>query len=314
MVMSLPLVMLTLPSALAFQLVWQAQSPLPEPRAALLHAVVGSRLLAAGGTLWKEGRKIWSRRCDLFDPVTNSWSAGPPLPMPRADSAVVEAGGEFLFLGGTSEGRALDDVLVFNGTGWRSRPEMRLPGPSSYAQAALVGRRIYLFGGLEKTGDIASARRDVWMWNLDAPRNGWLLVSQMPEPARSNYAFAVLGGKAYIFGGVTSTGEGFRNLSDSWSYDFNSNAWLSLPSVPNATRAWSAAVWQGAILLLGGYTEQFESNVLSYSPRSRSFTYSGSLPRGLADVSVLAIDKDIYVTGGESGAKIRSGETWRTLR
>lgn len=73
-------------------------------------------------------------------------------------------------------------------------------------------------------------------------------------------------------------------------------------------------MWQRAILLLGGYTEQFEATVLSYSPKSRSFTYSGSLSKGIADVSFLAIDKDPYVTGGESGAKIRLGETWRRRR
>ena len=73
-------------------------------------------------------------------------------------------------------------------------------------------------------------------------------------------------------------------------------------------------MWQRAILLLGGYTEQFEATVLSYSPKSRSFTYSGSLPKGIADVSFLAIDKAPYVTGGESGAKIRLGETWRRRR
>src|SRR3954470_18938990 len=161
--------MIALSSALAFQIIWQARAPLAEPRAALLHANVGNRLLVAGGTQWKNDRKLWSTRCDFFDPLTNSWSAGPPLPMPRADSPVAEANGEFLFFGGTSDGNALDDVLAFDGVRWRGRPEMRLPAPRSYAQAAAVGRRIYLFGGLEKAGDIATARRNVWMWNLDQP-------------------------------------------------------------------------------------------------------------------------------------------------
>jgi N-acetylneuraminic acid mutarotase len=295
---------------LAFQVVWQSQSPLPEPRAALLHAVVDGRLLAAGGTLWKDDRKLWSARCDVFDPRTNTWSAGPPLPMPRADSAAVEVDGETLFFGGTSEGRALDDVLAYGKNGWSSKPEMRLPAARSYAQAALAGRRVYLFGGLAKTGEIGSASRDVWMWDLDNP-GVWRHVSTMPEPARSNYAFASLNGKAYVFGGVAPDGPGFRNLSDSWAYDFDRNEWSPLPAVPTATRAWSAVVWQDSIWLLGGYTDQFATSILRFSPHLGGFHYFGELPRGLADAKFLSIDGSVYVTGGESGVKIRSSDTWR---
>jgi N-acetylneuraminic acid mutarotase len=231
--------------------------------------------------------------------------------MPRADSAVVEAGGEILFLGGTSDGRVLDDVLVYSGQGWRSRPEMRLPSPRSYAQAALAGTRIYLFGGLEKTGDIGSARRQVWMWNLDRPADGWREVSTMPEPARSNYAFAVLDGKVYIFGGVAPAGDSFQNVAESWSYDLHTNEWSSVPSVPIATRAWSAVVSTNSILLLGGYTDRFATTILRFSPKTRDFTHSGELPRGLADAKFIPVGASLYVTGGESGVKIRSGETWR---
>jgi N-acetylneuraminic acid mutarotase len=296
-------------SALMFQFVWQAQAPLPEPRAALLHAVVGGRLLAAGGTYWKDERKFWGTRCDLFDPATNSWSTGPALPVPRADSASAEVRGEFLYFGGTSNGRVLDDVLAFDGVRWYGKPEMRLPAPRSYSQAAVIERRIYLFGGLEKIGDIATARRDVWVWDLDHPRDRWQQISQMPEPARSN--FAVLNGKALFFGGVAPTQGGFRNLSESWSYDFGKNRWESLPPVPLATRAWAAAVRDGSVFIFGGYTDQFARTILRFHPQSREFTPAGELPRGLADVRFFAIKDSLFVTGGESGMKIRSGETWR---
>jgi N-acetylneuraminic acid mutarotase len=303
--------MIAVATVLAFQLVWRAQAPLPQPRAALLQAVFGGRVLTAGGTYWIDDRKYWSTRCDFFDPRTNTWSSGASLPMPRADSAVVEVGGKLLFLGGTSEGRVLDDVLAFNGTAWRVMNEMRLPGPRSYPQSAVVDRRIYLFGGLETAGDITTARSDVWMWNLDRPADGWQHVSKMPEPARINYAFTLLDGKAYLFGGVAPSAGGFRNLSEAWSYDFRKNDWVPLPAIPVATRAWAAAVWRNCILLLGGYTDQFSSTVLSFSPKSREFTYSGSLPRGIADARFLSIDGDLFVTGGESGMKIRSAESWR---
>ena len=133
----------------------------------------------------------------------------------------------------------------------------------------------------------------------------------MPEPARSNYAFAVLDGKVYIFGGVAPAGGSFRNLAESWSYDFETNEWSSVPSVPIATRAWSAVVSNSSILLLGGYTDKFATTILRFSPKTRDFTHFGELPHGLADAKFIPIDGSIYVSGGESGVKIRSGETWR---
>jgi N-acetylneuraminic acid mutarotase len=163
---------------------------------------------------------------------------------------------------------------------------------------------------MEKAGDIASARRQVWVWQIDRPDGGWRHVTDVPEPARSNYAFVATDGKAYLFGGVAPEGAGFRNLSESWSYDLDANKWEALPDVPRATRAWSAVTWEGEILLLGGYTDKFADAVLAYTPVSRAFANRGTLPRALADAAFMRVGGRIFIAGGESGVKIRSGETW----
>jgi N-acetylneuraminic acid mutarotase len=297
----------------ASEMKWRSGAPLPEPRAGLIASEVSGKLLVAGGTFWSADRKHWSARCDLFNPASGNWQAGPVLPAPRADSAVAHVAGEVLFLGGTSDGVALAEVWSFRDFAWHTKPDMRLPAPRSYAQAAVHGGSLYVLGGLEKAGDIASARRQVWVWRLDRPREGWQHVTDIPEPARSNYAFAVMDGKAYLFGGVAPEGAGFRNLSQSWSYDLNANEWEALPDVPQATRAWSAVTWDGEILLLGGYTDKFTNAVLAYAPASRAFANRGTLPRALADAAFVRLDGRIFMTGGESGVKIRSGETWEGL-
>ena len=153
------------------------------------------------------------------------------------------------------------------------------------------------------------------MWNLDRPAwNGWQHVSKMPEPARINYAFTLLDGKAYLFGGVAQDAGGFGTCPRRGATTSTGSSWVPLPAIPVATRAWAAAVWRNYILLLGGYTDQFSSTVLSFSPKSREFTYSGRLPRGIADARFLSIDGDLFVTGGESGMKIGCAESWRGAR
>lgn len=291
--------------------VWLARAPLPEPRAGLLQASYGRRLLVAGGTFWRDGSKIWSSRTDFFDPHTNTWSAGPPLPNPRADSAVVTTGDEILIIGGSSDNQALADVLAFTKGRWEQRPAMRLPRPRSYPAAAVVGSRIFVFGGVARPGDFNTITEDVLCQDWNKPGE-WRKVSHMPSPLRSLAAVAVIGEHVYLFGGVTPAGDGIRNLAETWMFDAASLKWQRLRDSPDANRAWAAAVRGDSILLLGGYTSDFSRQVLEYSPASDQWSLRDNLtlPRGLVDARFTRIESKLYVTGGESGMRIRSGETW----
>ena len=80
--------------------------------------------------------------------------------------------------------------------------------------------------------------------------------------------------------------------------------------MPVATRAWAAAALRNSFLLLGGYTDRFVDTVLNVSPQSQTMKHGGTLPHGLADARFLQIGGRVYVTGGESGMKLRSARTW----
>ncbi|MCC6340700.1 MAG: hypothetical protein IT166_00790 [Bryobacterales bacterium] len=293
-------------ASLVLHPMWNARAPLPEPRAALILAAVDGKLLAAGGTWWNGNRKMWSRRADFFDPVSNRWLPAPPLPAPRADSAVAVLDGDVYVLGGSSDGEALDDVLVLRNGSWEPRPEMRLPGRRSHANAAVWKNKLYLFGGMEKAGDLQTIRDNVWIWE----DGRWRLISTIPPPARGNYAFAVDGNSACFFGGVTAAAGGFHNLGEALAYSMETSRWRALPSVPQANRAWAAVPIRGGILLLGGYTTGFSAAIYSFDPISGNYAFAGELPQGLADTRYVRIGEKIYVTGGESGMRIRSGNTW----
>lgn len=302
-----------LTAAAAGSSVWTVRAPLPEPRAGLLQAAVGRRLLVAGGTYWLGERKIWSARTDFFEPATNSWQAGPSLPSPRADSAVVTVSGEVFVIGGSSEGTALDDVIVFSDGKWKALPAMRLPQPRTYPVAASIGSRLYVFGGMSRPGDFKTINDEVLVWDVTKPRDGWRSVSKMPPPRRSNFGSAVQDGKVWIFGGVTVGGGGtIRNLDESWSFDPTGGEWRSARAAPVANRAWAAVSHGSDILLLGGYTTEFANQVLRFSPGPSSWVIEprAALPHGLADARFSWIGKKLYVTGGESGNRIRSGATW----
>jgi hypothetical protein len=139
---------------LAFQLSWQVLAPLPKGRAALLHAVVRGRLLVAGERSGRIAKKLWSRRCDFFDPQTNIWSPRPALAHASRRLRCGRSRRRYVLLGGTSDDRVLDDVIAFDGTSWQSRPKMLLPAQRKLrAWAATAFRNwILLLGGYTVRG------------------------------------------------------------------------------------------------------------------------------------------------------------------
>ncbi|MEM9383214.1 MAG: hypothetical protein AAGB93_24935, partial [Planctomycetota bacterium] len=104
------------------EVVWDALAPLPDaigyggPFVATLDGPDGEVLLVAGGANfpgappWEGGAKVWHADTWLFD--GDAWTAGPPLPAPRAYGAVVPQGGEAGLLGGGGAPGKNAQVLV----------------------------------------------------------------------------------------------------------------------------------------------------------------------------------------------------------
>jgi hypothetical protein len=86
------------PTAPAWQsLAWRriAASPLARTEAAT--AVVGGRLYLFGGFI--AGLET-SSQVDVYDPAADTWTAGPPLPEPRAGGGLAVAQGRLHYFGG----------------------------------------------------------------------------------------------------------------------------------------------------------------------------------------------------------------------
>src|SRR6478672_891851 len=83
---------------------WKERAPLPQARAGCAAGVIGNRMVVAGGSYWEADKKFWSDRTDLFDPKTNTWAAGPPMPEPRSDSASATYKDRMYVFGGVANG------------------------------------------------------------------------------------------------------------------------------------------------------------------------------------------------------------------
>jgi len=301
--------MMLLTPLLLASMEWKERAVLPQARAGCGAGVIGKRMVVAGGSYWDKDQKYWSDRTDLFDPETNTWSPGAPMPQPRSDAASATFRGSVYVFGGVVGGSLSNNTQGFDGEHWKELPDAKLPAALMYPVAAAVDSGILLLGGLTRMGDLSSASQSLWIWS---PSADWRKLAAFPGAFRVSAAVAAADGKLYVFGGIHQDAVGAppTNLQDAWSYDLKRDTWTELPKLPVARRAWAAIALDRKIYLLGGYTDSFSADVYSFDVKSHEMHPAGSLPHPLADARFLRIGSRVLTAGGESGNKIRSNWTF----
>jgi len=93
----------------------EPRAPLPAPRgglgAATMQTPDGQRVYAVGG---RDASNVVSSRVDIYDPVADTWSAGPDLPAPRERAAVVQLDGRLYVIGGGDAAGATTTVYTID--------------------------------------------------------------------------------------------------------------------------------------------------------------------------------------------------------
>ncbi len=213
------------------------------------------------------GRGPFGSRTDIwaYDPTTNTWNAGLALmSVGRTGLAVAVVGNAIYAIGGRSatggpcsgggfaELSSVERYDVLTDT-WT--PVASLPAPRSDLAAAVVGGKIYVFGGCRGSGTIL-ADVDVY----DPVTDTWSgLPTDMPTPRAGLYAIARHGGTIQVIGGWDGIGAG---LSTNESYKVAQDVWTSgLPPMPTARAEAGAADHGGKIYIVGGATPGFGASV-----------------------------------------------------
>ena len=219
---------------------WQARSPAPTARQEVGSAVLDGKVWVIGG-LTSAGA---SALVETYDPATDRWADGPPLPIAVHHVAVTVYRNEIVVLGGFVEAsslyaRATDRAYVLRGGAWTELPRLRRPRGA--AAAASVGTSLVLVGGRDDAGLIGPTEVfDGTAWR-DAE----------PVPTRRDHLSAVSDGRSVftIGGRFISPGATTAALE---RYDPATNAWERLPNMPTARAGQGAALVKGRIVTAGG--------------------------------------------------------------
>ena len=242
---------------------WTRLATLPQARHHIALTAAGGLLYGMGG--FSGGFPNWQAQRDVFvyDPASDRWRAGVPMPQPRAEGVTASVGGKVYVLGGRI--RSSPDAGTFNDhadtalaevfdptTGRWSRLE-DAPTARNSAAVGVIGGKVYVVGGRQALRQPDGSLRQVNVATLEVfdPVSGrWETRAPMPQ-AQGGLAAAVHGGRLYAFGGEPWVPEQ-KVFAESWVYDPGADRWSAAPPLPTPRHGLGAAAIGDRIHVFGG--------------------------------------------------------------
>jgi hypothetical protein len=212
------------------------------------------------------------------------------LPVALQDAAVAPLGSDRAVLLGGLDGAdtSTASVSVLDASGVTTGPQ--LPEAQHDAQGALLGGRVYVFGG----GQVSSYSH---ILSYDPATGAIAQAGSLPTPT-SDAAIAVIMGTAYVVGGYD--GQQALNTVVAWRPGAPARV---VGRLPHGLRYAAVAASGGRLVIAGGSQgEAASSAVLSFDPTTGRLRQIGELPAAITHASAVALDSYVYVLGGRGAA------------
>jgi hypothetical protein len=118
---------------------------MPKPRAHMTAVVRDGKIHLIGGQMRSKDSLVQTSVMEIYNPATDRWYDGPPMPTPRETRAVL-VGDFILALGGFAGNAAVAKVELYvpGENAWKSLPD--LTRRVSAHSAAFLGEHVFLFG------------------------------------------------------------------------------------------------------------------------------------------------------------------------
>lgn len=316
---------------------WTKLPPIPDAEgfAGAFGGVSNGALIVGGGAnitgdKWAEPlRKQWYDSVFVLEKPDGAWKTG--LKLPRALGYCVSVTTErgVVCIGGSDSQRHFADVFLLE---WRdgrivttSLPA--LPRPCANACGAMIGKVIYVAGGIE-TPDATVAMKTFWKLDLAAAEPRWETLEAWPGPERMLAVAGVLGNSFCILSGAKLTpgpdekpvreflrdayrftpGKGWTRLADM------PRASVAAPSPALATESTLRIVTgdDGARVNFTPVREHpgFPRDVLAYDAVRDAWSRAGEVPFSRATVTAVEWRGHYVIPNGEVRPRVRTPEVW----
>jgi N-acetylneuraminic acid mutarotase len=226
----------------------------------------------------------------------NTWAPLAPLLEARQEVGVGELLGRIYVAGGyRANGSSATTVEVYDPATDRWTMAAPLPQGLNHPAAAVVGERLYVLGGDDGRGAVATN------YEYDPRSNSWAVRAPMPT-ARSAPMAAVIGGRIYVAGGSPdSVG---RTLE---AYDPATDAWASLPPMPTGRNHVAGGAIGGQLYVVGGRPPLTLSVLEVFDPATNTWSTRAPMPTGRSGHAAAVLRGCLYVFGGEGNASATNG-------
>jgi N-acetylneuraminic acid mutarotase len=257
----------------------------------------------------------------IYDPATNVWSEGSPMPDAKGWPAIAVYKDKIYIFGG--DNKAIDVTMTTRS--WVYDPQTDtykdiapLPHPRSYCHAVTVDDYIYIFGARTLRSD---GKADRSTFRYDPRKNTYRQMADMPEGAR----FVVHGshnGRIYAVHGETDY-ETYAN--GALRYDVAKDKWMKLNILRIEQRKWymsqhsTHAAIGSKLFILGGrskVTKSRSDTATCFDMAAETFGQVEPMPKGRCCGTAGVINNKLYVAGGfwkRVGDVRECRETWGFL-
>ena len=318
---------------------WKALPSIPDREgfASPFAGVSGDALLVAGGANfpllrpWEGGKKTWYDSIFVLAESNGTWKTGFRLPRPVAYGVSVTAPEGVICIGGGDAHRHLADVfrLEWKGGAIHTTELPGLPKPCAFMSGAMVGRTVYIVGGIERP-DATECLRTLWALDLDAAHLQWQSLEPCPGPERMLAVAGAVENSLYVFSGtrLSAGPEGVavrEYLRDAWRYT-GGQGWRRLADLPRAAVAAASpapVLGNNRLLVISGddgsklgfkpETQHpgFPREILAYDPAADRWQRLGEAPFSRATVPTAVWNGGTVLPNGEARPGYRTPEVWQ---
>lgn len=290
---------------------WSTRAPMLEPRSEIAVAELGGRIYVIGG--YPMGR-IPSHIVQVYDPVTDSWSYGPALPLPIHHTMAAVVNGRLYVIGGEFDGAGtgrrevyLNTVYELNPDSGTWMPRAPMPTARSGGGAAVIDGKIYVAGGRPPRGNDFAV--------YDPATDTWTVLPDLPT-ARNHLGVDAIGGKVYVAGGRFGAGVGSEMTAVLEIFDPITGQWSNGAPMPAPRAGVTAITARGCLYIIGGEGNDADPRGIfdqteAYDPATNTWYTLTPMPtptHGLTGAAL--IDGRIHIPGG---AVTRGGNTGSTI-
>jgi hypothetical protein len=253
---------------------WTEITALPgPPRLAATAQAVGAYIYVFGGyTVGADGAEATTDRVDIYDPATDRWTAGAPIPVPVDDAVSgVWRDSLIVLVSGWRDRGNMPDVQFYDPAADRWRRGTDFPGVPVFGHTGgVVGEAIVVVDGVRTAEGRPRYRleRAVWVGEVDGGPGAsgdlsiaWRRLDDHPGPGVYRGAAATVGERILILGGTDNPynydGVGYDGVpaapnATAWSFDVGSEVWSPFPA-PLPTMDHRGLVRVGdRLVLIGG--------------------------------------------------------------